>query len=225
MTITATKQGYISDTKIISIVHDPDTSDESGTSGTLRLEFTIDRTEFWEENPTEVNVNLKCFYNRWDWINHIHWADHDQNNHWGTFMVYTTNQLPHIESFTGPSEGKVNEAITFYAKASDADDDKVQYWFDWDGDGVFWEYDATGFYDPDIEISVSYTWIDKYEGPIYVIVLDKLEGQSDNYGQIDINIIKSKSYSNPIIQKILEYFPMIQKILNQPMIKELLIQV
>lgn len=195
--ISVSKSGYTSETAEIEVLYDPDVEDNSGDSGTVTLEFSLDRDQFWDDYPMRLRFKLECTQGIWRWNNHPHWYDDNGwDSDYGDLKVYTTNEAPTNVEFTGPSTGKVGKPIQFRVKATDPDGDKIRYWFDWDGDGIAWEIDSTGYYDSGTEVIVTYTYDEAYEGDINVCAEDGLGGET--WDTISIKVSKSRTRDLPI---------------------------
>ena len=216
-TISASKSGYISETAEIEILYDPDVEDNSGDSGTITLEFDLERDQFWDDYPMRLRFKLECEQGVWNWNNHPHWYDdHGWDSDYGDLKVYTTNDAPVNVEFSGPATGKVGTPVEFTAKATDPDGDHIMYWFDWDGDGVAYEFDSYGYYPSGQKITVKHTFTEKFEGTIYVCAEDGLGGET--WEPLEIKITKTRSRNtelNDFLSKLSNKYPLLSQLFEK----------
>ena len=98
------------------------------------------------------------------------------------------NHPPSKPDLQAPSSGYVGHSISISAKATDPDEDKIKYGFDWDNDGIVDE--RTGYYDSGATVSISHTWSNEGTYPINVIAEDE-HGMESEWSNVK-NIVISK---------------------------------
>ena len=125
------------------------------------------------------------------------------------------NHLPSKPIITGETNGAIQKSYNYTIKATDPDQDDVEYLIDW-GDNT---NTLTGFNQSGKKIIISHMWNTKGIYNIKVKAIDYRYAESD-WATFEVNMPKITIY-NPIIQKILkilELFPLFEKILNQILI-------
>ncbi len=130
-------------------------------------------------------------------------------------ITITDNTPPDIPQITGPSEGKPGKPYLFNIVTSDAQDQEIYYFIDWD--------DATnsgwlGPYVSNTQIHVTHTWGEKGSYIVKVKAKDSLGSESD-WG--NLTIVMPMEYRSPIIvflqhlfEKFPRLFPLIRNILR-----------
>lgn len=113
----------------------------------------------------------------------------------------------------GKTNGGINTEYTYTAQTTDPDGDELYYLFDW-GDGTF-----SGWVGPKNSgqiVSASHKWTTEGNYEIKVKAKDEHGVQSEWSPTIPITMPRSRSVNSlPMIQKILEIFPILQLILQK----------
>lgn len=140
---------------------------ESGKTGTVDLEFSIPREEFYGDYFFELQIKIQANYYRWCWKPFDHWGDlSDLDNleyaHTDVFFDGALNSPEITYTNDIPSKISFDKKVEFNAKATDTDGDKIRFYFDWDGDGWddFHQDDTVTKWQvgPDAEVTLSHTW-------------------------------------------------------------------
>jgi len=118
-------------------------------------------------------------------------------------------QSPSIPSINGPTSGKVRVKYTFIISTIDPNDDDVYYYIDW-GDNT--TRDWLGPYDSGEEISVSHRWLKQGNFEIRIKARNTIGAVSD-WGTLTITIPRDKATNNILFWRLVERFPILQKIL------------
>lgn len=138
--------------------------------------------------------------------------------HSKTFIAYLyaiepiNNNPPEKPEITGQTNGKPRTEYTFTATTSDPDGDNLSYYFDWgDGKNSGW----TEFVSSDSPVSRSHSWNWRGKYTIKVKAKDvyNMEGDWETL-VVTIPHIKTTSINSTFL-KLLEQFPMLQKLLKQ----------
>jgi hypothetical protein len=131
-----------------------------------------------------------------------------------SFTVTKENSPPNKpDKPEGIKKGKPGEEYTYSTSTTDVDADKVFYIFDW-GD---LEFGTTFSYDSGETINSSHIWAEQGEYSIKAKAIDEHGYESEWSDPLSVSMPKTKIY-NPMIQllfRILERFPILNKILNQ----------
>ncbi len=118
------------------------------------------------------------------------------------------------ETPNGPSNGKINEELTFFTSTTDQDKDNIYYLFDWDdGSNSGW----LGPYDSGEEIEVSYVWTEKGSYEVKVKARDVHGGKSDWSDPLVVSMPKNKVINSGFFELIKNYpfiFPLFRIFLN-----------
>ena len=128
------------------------------------------------------------------------------------FGPQETNDSPTSQSITGPTEGKTGTEYDFTFKATDPDRNPVSFYIEWgDGETTGWTKD----YASGEKATYSHTWSEKGNYTIRAKAKDTFGLESD-WTEFDIGIIKKNKAvtSNMLLQRILERFPFLQKIIQ-----------
>lgn len=96
----------------------------------------------------------------------------DENDATVWFNVFVENRAPYApEKPQGPTEGDVFRTYTFKTRCGDPDGDRIQYGWDWDGDGEVDE--VTGFYDTWATCTIEHMWKEAGIYHVQVIAIDE----------------------------------------------------
>ena len=118
-------------------------------------------------------------------------------------------QSPSIPSINGPTSGKVRVKYTFFISAIDPDDNDVYYLIDWgDNTSNYW----IGPFESGEEISVSHKWLKQGNFEIRIKARNTIGAVSD-WGTLTITIPRDKATYNILFWRLVERFPILQKIL------------
>lgn len=140
------------------------------------------------------------------------WFDDDYGTNSGSayVLIKTENQPPGAPTITGPNSGKVGNSIEYKFNATDPDGDQVKYIINW-GDG---KTDITALNPSGSDMAMTHTWSKKGD---YTI---KVQAQ-DEFGLIGLQSAKTVTMPRDralnwyyLIMKVLEHFPLLEKILN-----------
>jgi hypothetical protein len=119
---------------------------------------------------------------------------------------------------SGTARGKPGTEYTFTTRAVDPDNQQVFYKWSW-GDGI--ESDWLGPFDSGVTASASHTWSEDGKCSIKVKAKDIQNQESDWSEPASINIPRYQQSINPILSKILDKFPIINRLIYS--IKSLII--
>ena len=123
------------------------------------------------------------------------------------------NNFPTSMTIDGPLKGKVGTLQTYTFCASDPDGDDVSYYVKW-GDGTYTGWSSMT---PEREpYPLSHSWAEEGTYLIEAQAKDSYGGISD-WARLEVSMPKTKIY-NPMIQLLMmmsDYFPFVEKILNQ----------
>ncbi|RLF33434.1 MAG: hypothetical protein DRM98_02290 [Thermoplasmata archaeon] len=159
-----------------------DTTDESGTTGTVTLEFSLPRRQFYRAHPSEngiqepieIEIQLSCYYNIWNYKGYPHWVDEDSGRGYGSLLMTIKNSPPDL-TVTGPTSGKIGKSYSYTATAVDPDEDPIHYYeFLWgDKKYTFDNNDFHGF-PSGTPCTHSHTWSEKGSYYIWVCAEDAI---------------------------------------------------
>jgi len=126
------------------------------------------------------------------------------------FGPQETNDPPTAPTITGPTEGKVNIEYDFSFKATDPDRNPVSFFIEWgDGETTGWTMD----YNTGEKVTYSHTWSEKGNYTIKAKAKDTF-GLEGDWATFEIGIIKKdKSTNNVLLWRLVERFPLLQKLL------------
>ncbi|MDG6229079.1 MAG: hypothetical protein QCH96_03845 [Candidatus Thermoplasmatota archaeon] len=93
---------------------------------------------------------------------------------------------------TGPSQGKPNNEYEFTAQATDPDNDRIQYGWDWNGDGTVDEW--TEYVESGEQYVTRHTWIEKGSYDIFVKAKDEHGYEGDWSDPLTISMPKLQCY-------------------------------
>ena len=122
------------------------------------------------------------------------------------------NQPPEKpEPPTGNESGVPGEVIEYsIVKTSDPDRDKISYIIDWgDGNQSFWVYNSMG------TIKLSHNWTERGTYEIRVKARDIYGSESEWSDPLTVTMPKSINICNPWLLRLIQRFPIFEKILNQ----------
>lgn len=120
------------------------------------------------------------------------------------------NNPPSKTTITGPSHGKSDTPLSFVFKATDADDDQVKYLIDWGDDKT----DTTPLYPQNTDVTVTHSWSTKKDYTITVKAQDS-QGLNGLENTFTVKIPRNNAINfNSLLMKVLEHFPVLERILN-----------
>ena len=195
---------------------DPDDSDtityDVYFGGMLPIQKIASNISNTSINPGNLVKGLTYFWNVVAWDNH---NTSTIGPGWYFTTTNTTNHPPDKPTRpNGPTKGKVGREYPYTTTCFDEDDDHM--WFIWDwGDGNY--SDWMGPYNSRSLVEANHTWYEKNNYEIRVKARDEHGLESDWSDPLAIRMPKTYTY-NLIIQlimKILERFPLLERILNQ----------
>jgi uncharacterized repeat protein (TIGR01451 family) len=145
----------------------------------------------------------------------------DDNNNTDTDTVYITvnkeNTKPNKPSKpAGETNGKKGVEYTYITSATDPDGDQLRYQWDWgDGDISDW----SGLYSSGATATASHTWEEKGSYAIKVRVKDPDDLISDWSDPLPISMPNrySSSLFIQLLEKLIERFPLLERILLSPL--------
>ena len=120
------------------------------------------------------------------------------------------NEPPTAPTIDGPPEGKVGEEYKFTFHAIDSNGDDVKYFIDWGDDNSEW----TNYYPSCTNVTVNHTWSKKGDYTITAKAQD-IYGAEGPEGTLTVTIPRSREVNNPLILRLLEWFPNLFPILRQ----------
>ncbi|MCJ7571203.1 MAG: hypothetical protein MUO82_04935 [Candidatus Thermoplasmatota archaeon] len=161
-------------------------------------------------NPGILSDGLTYFWNVIAWDNH---GLSTNGPLWHFTTTSTSNNPPNKPSKpTGQIYGTTKQLYLYTTNTTDPDGDQVYYLWEWGDNSFEW----VGPYDSSLVINASHAWA-KGTYQIRVKAKDFHGLESEWSDPLLVSMPKTKIY-NPIIQllyKILEHFPILEKILNQ----------
>jgi outer membrane protein assembly factor BamB len=186
------------------------TSDNGGDI----IAISPDGSELWHKNIANLRVESSpCIGS--DGSIYIGSSSGDRWGSFGflhTFSPQNNNHIPDTPEVSGNPTRKVGEEIHCVVTSSDPDNNPLSFYVDWgDGTNTDWEYDTT---------SNGYNYFyHTYSAPgkylIKAKARDDFGGESD-WGTFTITISKSKAINTSFFwQKLMQCFPLFEKILNQ----------
>ena len=108
----------------------------------------------------------------------------------------------------GPTSGTAGESYEYTFVSTDPNGDDVKYYIDW-GDG---DTEWTGFSASGTPVTVSHTWIEEDTYTITAKAQDEYGLESD-WATLEVVMPVNQQVTNPLLQMILERFPMLERIL------------
>ena len=122
----------------------------------------------------------------------------------------TPNEPPEKPTITGPDRGKPGDNIDYKFNAVDPNGDEVKYIIDW-GDNTT---ETTALNPSGLDMTVTHTWSEKGDYTIKVHAQDVNGLNGPEYTTI-ISMPKNRIITwNSLLIKVLERFPLLEKILN-----------
>ena len=117
------------------------------------------------------------------------------------------------EKPTGPTSGKIGHAYEYTTRAVDPNDEKIMYVWDFTGDLIPDSW--TTFYNSGTNCTTTYTYTDRGERLIRVKARNTLGLESEWSDPLSVTIPRNKATSNMLLMKLLERFPLLQKLIQQ----------
>ena len=144
----------------------------------------------------------------------------DEATDLSTVEITVDNTKPNKPSISGPTSGlQANTEYDYDFKATDPDGDKVYLYIDW-GDGNTEEW--AGPYNSGEIVTFNHSWSNSMTSyNIRTKAKDIYDAESD-WGTLTVQTPKNKKYYYPFLMKLLERFPILQKLLRLPIFQQLL---
>jgi len=125
-----------------------------------------------------------------------------------------TNNIPSKPVISGPANGKVGTEYDYTFTSIDTEGDKLFYYIDW-GDGNIEKW--VGPYNSGESVTISHTWTKEDIFLIKTKVMDENNGVSF-WGNYEVSMPRNKKIQNnflhQIFEKILNFFPIIRKLIK-----------
>jgi len=164
--------------------------------GTLRWRKKI-ASEWVESSPSIAEDGTVYIGSRQDIGGYLH-----------AFGTQESNEPPTAPSITGPSEGKVDTEYDFTFKATDPDRNPVSFYIEWgDGETTGWTKD----YNTGEKAEYSHSWSEKGNYTIRAKAKDTF-GLEGDWSEFEIGIIKKSKSTDNVLFRLIEQFPMLQKL-------------
>ena len=143
-------------------------------------------------------------------------GDHKTIQQWQPFgdptlVIGEESQPPNKPSRPdGPIQGDAGESYTYSTSTTDPEGDQVAYLFDWD-DGTYSEW--TDYKSSGTQVSVSHTYSSSGDYGIKVKAKDSHGVFSEWSDPLSVSMPRIREYQFPIIEKLLELFPIFRNLL------------
>ncbi|MCK4364835.1 MAG: hypothetical protein KAW45_02165 [Thermoplasmatales archaeon] len=125
-------------------------------------------------------------------------------------LAIMDNHPPNKPTITGPTSGIVGEEYDFCFVAEDPENDNVSFYIEWaDGTSTGW----TVFVPSGYELIELHAWSKMDVYTIRAKAKDIYDKESD-WSYLDVPISKNKAYSDTLLLRFLEQFPMLERLLN-----------
>jgi hypothetical protein len=124
------------------------------------------------------------------------------------FITYSAPYIPEIPS--GPSNGIVGEEYTYTTVTTDPQAEQIEYLFSW-GDGT--DSGWIGPYASGDTAEASHSWTKKKTFEVKVKAKDSNGYESDWSEPLHVTIPRNKNTQNVLAFRILERFPIIEKLI------------
>ena len=126
------------------------------------------------------------------------------------FGPQESNDPPKAPIITGPTEGKTGTEYDFTFKSTDPDRNPVSFYIEWgDGETTGWTMD----YNTGEKATYSHSWSEKGNYTIKAKAKDTF-GLEGDWATFDIGIIKKSKSTDNTLFRLLERFPLIDRLLN-----------
>ena len=128
---------------------------------------------------------------------------------WQFTTEFEPNEPPTAPDIYGPPSGPKGVELFWAIVSKDPDENQVKYLIEW-GDG---DSEETDFYQEGIAVEASHTY--EEEGGYTIKV--KAEDEKGGIGEestFELTIIKSKSVYHPLLLRLFERFPILERLLN-----------
>ena len=119
------------------------------------------------------------------------------------------NHPPTTPVITGPISGKPNIVYDFTFVSTDPENHSIKYRIDWDTGG---DIEETDYYPSGTVVSLSCSWSSEGRKVIRAMAVDSHGAESD-WSELEITIPRDKATSNVLFWRLLERFPLIDRIL------------
>jgi len=206
--------GFLGSTSVAFGMHDW-TNPMSGSSQSLDYWFTTGCTEgiLTQGESHQIALQNMYQYDLWyyDKLEHFEWGAL-----WGnpdlTMGEVSSNNPPSAPTIAGPTNGKIRESLSYTFNSVDPDGEDVRFIIDW-GDS---ETDTTEYVASGTDKSALHIWTEQGN---YLITAraEDISGYSSPTSTFVVTIPRNKAVSNPVIFRILErilgYFPLLEKLI------------
>lgn len=142
------------------------------------------------------------------------------NIFWLIKLGIPTNQPPNKPTTpSGPTRGTPGNSYPYQTSAIDPDGDKVEYGWDWTGNGAVDQWDNNGgsYYTSGVPITTSHSWPLQGTYNIKVVAKDINGAQGPWSNSLTVTMPRNRAVNPLIIQfldKLFEQFPFLEWILN-----------
>jgi len=132
----------------------------------------------------------------------------------GPIWHFTTetepNDPPEAPDIYGPPSGPPGKELIWAFSSFDPDGDLLKYMIDW-GDGNSFE---TNYYPESKAVEARHTYAELGDYTIIIIAEDE-DGLQGPESTFDVTIQKTKTVYYPLLQRLLEFFPMLERLLQR----------
>ncbi len=196
------------------------TGSGSGGSPAYTFKWDMDEDGYYDDaTGAEVTGSWSAPGTHIIWLKVID-QDLNEATDYAAVTITVDNTKPNKPSISGPTSGlQINKKYYYGFRATDPDDDKVYLYIDW-GDGNTEEW--AGPYDSGETVTFNHSWSNSMTSyNIRTKAKDIHDAESD-WKILTVQTPKNKKYYYPFLMKLLEHFPILQKLLSLPIFQQLL---